>query len=142
MKNIFYILLLICSTNVFAQSGIVTDELFLKYEKAYTEYVNSRKATNFQNLDKMESDFYKSFKDIKALKSFQKSKKPAQWLEKNISKLTYSTVAEAVKSYNDISDIKEQNLADAKVHTDLLDQLLKKYDKQIIWDALKSRLPK
>ena len=142
MKHILYIILLIFSSSVFAQSSIVTDELYLKYEKAYTNYHNSRDFQEYQKLDKMDGDFYKSFNNAKALNSYRKSKDPLKWLQKNLSKTTFSNIDEAHKLYNDILAIRQKLESEAMVHIELFNQLLKKYDSEIIWNTLKARLPK
>jgi len=142
MKNIIYILFLIVSTNVFAQSEIVNDELFLKYEKEYLRYVNSRDAQELQKLDKAEGAFYLMFKDQKGLKSFKKNKDQIKWLGKNLSKTNFSSVSEAQTSYSDLFSMKQQQMEKGRASSELLDELVKKYDPALIWKTLKSRLPK
>ena len=142
MKNIIYILFLIVSTNVFAQSEIVNDELFLKYEKEYLRYINSRDAQELQKLDKAEGAFYLMFKDQKGLKSFKKNKDQIKWLGKNLSKTNFSSVSEAQTAYSDLFSMKQQQIEKGRASSELLDELVKKYDPTLIWKTLKSRLPK
>ncbi|KAA5533930.1 hypothetical protein [Paenimyroides baculatum] len=142
MKNIIYILFLIVSTNTFAQSEIVNDELFLKYEKEYLRYLNSRDAQYLQKLDEDEASFYKMFKEPKAVRSFKKNKDPLKWLEKNISKTNFTNAVQAKNNYNDLIVLKNKLNNEGKLAVELLNDLVKKYDAALIWKTLKSRLPK
>lgn len=142
MKNIIYLLFLMISANVFAQSNIVNDELFLKYETEYLKFLKSRSAQDLLSLDNAEGSFYKKFKDAKALKSFKKNKDQAKWLQKNLSKTNFASVNEAQTSYADLISLKNKFEEDGKLSLQLLDELVKKYDPALIWSTLKSRLPK
>lgn len=143
MKNIIYLIFLIVSTSGFAQSStIVNDELFLKYEKEYLKYLNNRDNQELQKLDKAEGAFYLMFKDQKGIKSFKKNKDQIKWLGKNLSKTNFSSVSEAQTSYADLYSMKQKQIEQGRSSSELLDELVKKYDPALIWKTLKSRLPK
>ncbi|UUV22251.1 hypothetical protein [Paenimyroides aestuarii] len=142
MKNIICIIFLIVSANGFAQSGIANDQLFLKYEAAYLTYLNNTDAQVLKKLDDDESTFYKMFISPKAIKSFKKQKNQSKWLEKNLSKTHYKSVMEAQEAYNGIVTAKNKMNDDSKIFTELLDELLKKYDSKLIWKTLTERMDK
>lgn len=140
MKNIIYLIFLIISTSGFAQSStIVNDNLFLKYEQEYLKYLNNRDNQELQKLDKAENSFYSMFKDQKSVKSFKKSKDQIKWLGKNLSKTNFSSVSEAQTTYTDLYNMKQKQIEQGRVYSELLDELVKKYDPALIWETLKSR---
>lgn len=143
MKNIIYLIFLIISTCGFAQSSaIVNDDLFLKYEQEYLKYLNSRDNQELQKLDNAEASFYLMFKDQKGIKSFKKNKDQIKWLGKNLSKTNFSSVSEAQISYTDLYNMKQKQIEQGRASSELLDELVKKYDPALIWETLKSRLEK
>lgn len=143
MKNIIYLIFLIISTCGFAQSSaIVNDDLFLKYEQEYLKYLNSRDNQELQKLDNAEASFYLMFKDQKGIKSFKKNKDQIKWLGKNLSKTNFSSVSEAQISYTDLYNMKQKQIEQGRASSELLDELVKKYDPALIWETLKSRLQK
>lgn len=143
MKNIIYLIFLIISTCGFAQSSaIVNDDLFLKYEQEYLKYLNSRDNQELQKLDNAEASFYLMFKDQKGIKSFKKNKDQIKWLGKNLSKTNFSSVSEAQISYTDLYNMKQKQIEQGRASSELLDELVKKYDPALIWENLKSRLQK
>lgn len=139
IKNIIYLLLLVISNNVYSQSSIVNDELYLKYEKEYFKYLDSMDTQELQKIDEVEAAFYKMFKDGKALKSFEKNKDQMRWLEKNFSKTKFSNAKEAQENYSDLFSMKQKQIEQGKVFSELLDELVKKYEPSLIWNTLKSR---
>lgn len=140
MKNIIYLLFLIVSTNVFAQSEIVNDELYLKYEKEYLKYLVETDSNELQILDQSDISFYRMFNDVKDIKKFRKSKDQEKWLQKNINKTKFANVNEAQKTYSDLVVLKEKLHNRGALSLDLLDQLLKKYEPELIWETLKTRI--
>src|SRR5690606_3384041 len=77
MRNLIYIFFLIVSSNIFAQSSIEQDELFLKYEQ---EYLNSSRAQLGVNYEKAINNFYSKFIDFKSRYKFEKAKDKERWL--------------------------------------------------------------
>ncbi|WCM41131.1 hypothetical protein MG290_09190 [Flavobacterium sp. CBA20B-1] len=142
MKNIIYIIFLIVSANGFAQSGIANDQLFLKYEAAYLTYLNNIDSQELKKLDEDESTFYKMFISPKAIKSFKKQKDQSKWLQKNLSKTHYKSVLEAQEAYNNIVTVRNKANDESKMFTELLEELLKKYDSKLIWKTLTERMDK
>lgn len=140
MKNLLYILLLIVPANLSAQSGIVNDELYLKYEAEYLKYTNSISAEELKTLDQLDGYFYSKFKDAKALKSFNKHKDPIKWLEKNFTKTNFSNQNEALKAYSTLSASKQSLDVRGQLTSELLKELVKKYDPALIWKTLSARL--
>lgn len=139
IKNIIYLLLLVVSNNVYSQSSIIYDELYLKYEKEYFKYLKSMDIQELQKIDEAEGAFYKMFKDGKALKSFDKNKDQIKWLEKNLSKTKFLTVKDAQTSYFDLFRMKQKQIEQVRVFSELLGELVKKYEPALIWNTLKSR---
>lgn len=141
MKNIIYLIFLVISTSGFAQtSTIVNDELFLKYEKEYLNYLVETDPKELQILDQAEISFYKMFNDVKDIKKFRKSKDQEKWLQKHITKTKFANVNEAQKTYSDLVVLKEKLHNRGALSLDLLDQLLKKYEPELIWETLKTRI--
>jgi len=140
MKSIIYIIILIFSTGLYAQSAIETDELFLKYEK---EYVNSSERMNYgRDYENAITSFQSKFSDQKNSKAFAKSKNKERWLERNFSKTAFNSANEALDSYAKINQAKENlDRANNKLG-DLHKELSKKYDVALIWETLQSRLKK
>lgn len=136
MKNLMCIVLLVCSFNLFAQSNIESDELYLKYEKEYLNYLKDVEDIGLNKLDKMESDFYNSFKNQKLLESFLKSSNKLKWIDKNSSKLDNGFK----DKYNDILNIRMVEKEKASAYLQILDQLIIKYDRYLIWNTIKNRL--
>jgi len=143
MKNIIYLLFFIISISGFAQSSnIANDELFLNYEKEYLKYLSSIDTHALKILDEAEGSFYSKFRDAKAHKSFKKSKDPLKWLNKNISKTHFANSVEAQNVFENLMALKNKLDYEGKASSELLDELVKKYDSALIWKTLKSRLPK
>ena len=140
MKSIIYIIILIFSTGLYAQSAIETDELFLKYEK---EYVNSSERMNYgRDYENAITSFQSKFSDQKNSKAFAKSKNKERWLERNFSKIAFNSADEALDSYARLNQAKENlDRANNKLG-DLHKELSKKYDVALIWETLQSRFKK
>ena len=140
MKSIIYIIILIFSTGLYAQSAIETDELFLKYEK---EYVNSSERINYgRDYENAITSFQSKFSDQKNSKAFANSKNKERWLERNFSKIAFNSADEALDSYARLNQAKENlDRANNKLG-DLHKELSKKYDVALIWETLQSRLKK
>ena len=137
MRNFIYILVLIVSTNLYAQSGIENDELFLKYEQAY---LNMNSQNEFNNYEQATKNFYTSFVNYKDRSKFTKTKDKERWLNKNYSKLNLNSATEALNLYNAL--INSKAIIDSKnnVVEDTRNELLKKYDVNLVWETLQNRI--
>lgn len=137
MKNLIYSIILIASSNIYAQSGIESDALFLKYEKAYLEMGSSNLGRNYEQANQ---NFYSNFTDHKERNKFSKSNDKEKWLNKNYKKTAFSSATEAVNSYTSMVNAQE---AIDKMSNDIQavrNELLKKYDVNLIWDTLQNRI--
>jgi|GEM_PF-1939459 len=137
MKKFIYIIILMASVNIYAQNGIETDELFLKYEQEYLKTGRSEDGRNYELANK---NFYSKFNDYKERNKFKKNKDKERWLSKNISKTKFGSADEALQAYNDMvnfdKSLKERNNAIQEIRN----ELLKKYDETLIWETLQARL--
>lgn len=121
-------------------SSILSDELYLKYEAAYVDYVG-KTAPTLNNLDRTTMEFTSKFDD-KATVSFNKSKDKIKWLKKNINKTSFENAEQAVSLYSTIKNFEDFQEESGRELTVALDELLKKYDRDAVYQALKSRLLK
>ena len=137
MRNFIYILVLIVSTNLYAQSGIENDELFLKYEQAY---LNMNSQNEFNNYEQATKNFYTSFVNYKDRSKFTKTKDKERWLNKNYSKLKLNSATEALNLYNALINSKAIIDSKNKVVEDTRNELLKKYDVNLVWETLQNRI--
>lgn len=137
MRNLIYVFFLIVSSNIFAQSSIEQDELFLKYEQ---EYLNSSRAQLGVNYEKAINNFYSKFIDYKSRDKFEKAKDKERWLSKNISKTTFSSENDASETYKNLVNSKNALDNSIKIVQDIRNELLKKYDEKLIWDILQARI--
>ncbi|SRR5690606_3576648 len=137
MRNFIYILVLIVSTNLYAQSGIENDELFLKYEQAY---LNMNSQNEFNNYEQATKNFYTSFVNYKDRSKFTKTKDKERWLNKNYSKLNLNSATEALNLYNALINSKAIIDSKNKVVEDTRNELLKKYDVNLVWETLQNRI--
>ncbi|RRA91095.1 hypothetical protein [Paenimyroides viscosum] len=137
MRNFIYILVLIVSTNLYAQSGIENDELFLKYEQAY---LNMNSQNEFNNYEQAIKNFYTSFVNYKDRSKFTKTKDKERWLNKNYSKLNLNSATEALNLYNALINSKAIIDSKNKVVEDTRNELLKKYDVNLVWETLQNRI--
>lgn len=137
MKNLIYSIILIASSNIYAQSGIESDALFLKYEKAYLEMGSSNLGRDYEQANQ---NFYSNFTDYKERNKFSKSKDKEKWLSKNYKKTAFVSSTEAVNSYTSMVNAQE---AIDKMSNDIQavrNELLKKYDVNLIWTTLQNRI--
>lgn len=137
MKNLIYSIILIASTNIYAQSGIESDALFLKYEKAYLEMGSSNLGRDYELANK---NFYTNFTDYKERNKFIKSNDKEKWLNKNYKKTAFNSATEAVGSYNSMLSAKEALDKRSNGIQEIRNELLKKYDVNLIWDTLQNRI--
>ncbi len=137
MRNFIYILVLIVSTNLYAQSGIENDELFLKYEQAYLNMNSQNEINNYEQATK---NFYTSFVNYKDRSKFTKTKDKERWLNKNYSKLNLNSATEALNLYNALINSKAIIDSKNKVVEDTRNELLKKYDVNLVWETLQNRI--
>lgn len=136
MKNIIYIIILIASSNIYAQNGIENDELFLKYEQ---EYFNKSKLVDIENYEFANKDFYSKFNDHKEKDKFRNTKDKERWLNKNLKKTQFKSENEAIESYNKIVSSKEVIDGFNNDIKEIRNELLKKYDVNLIWETLQNR---
>lgn len=137
MKNLIYSIILIASSNLYAQSSIESDALFLKYEKAYLEMGSSNLGRDYEQANQ---NFYSNFTDHKERNKFSKSKDKEKWLNKNYKKTSFVSSTEAVNSYTSMVNAQE---AMDKMSNDIQvvrNELLKKYDVNLIWTTLQNRI--
>ena len=137
MKNLIYSIILIASTNIYAQSGIESDALFLKYEKAYLEMGSSNLGRDYELANK---NFYTNFTDYKERNKFIKSNDKEKWLNKNYKKTAFTSATEAVSSYNNMLSAKEALDKRSNGIQEIRNELLKKYDVNLIWETLQNRI--
>src|SRR5690606_38499448 len=104
MKNLIYSIILIASSNLYAQSSIESDALFLKYEKAYLEMGSSNLGRDYEQANQ---NFYSNFTDHKERNKFSKSNDKEKWLNKNYKKTAFGSAAEAVNSYASMVNAQE-----------------------------------
>ncbi len=138
MRNFIYILVLIVSTNLYAQSGIENDEMFLKYEQEYLKSIYS--STAGPDYERSKKYFYDSFKDHRDRSKFTKTKDKERWLNKNYSKLNLNSATEALNLYNALINSKAIIDSKNKVVEDTRNELLKKYDVNLVWETLQNRI--
>ena len=137
MKNLIYIFLLIASTNLYAQGGIENDELFLKYEQ---EYMNMLNASHGAVYEQAATTFYAKFNSDKEKAKFFKTTDKDRWLTKNVSKTKFSSASEAVSAYTTLVNAKTALDNSSKTVEDLRNELIKKYDADLLWKTLKARI--
>ena len=137
MKNLIYSIILIASSSIYAQSGIESDALFLKYEQEYLKMGTSNLGRDYELANR---NFYKNFTDHRERNKFSNSKDKEKWLNKNYKKTAFSSATEAVNSYTSMVNAQE---AINKVSNDIQEirnELLKKYDVNLIWATLQTRI--
>jgi len=137
MKNLIYSIVLIASSSIYAQSGIESDALFLKYEQEYLKMGTSNLGRNYEQANQ---NFYSKFIDHKERNKFSKSKDKENWLTKNYKKTAFTSAAEAVSSYNNIVSAKEAMDKVSNEIQEIRNELLKKYDVNLIWNTLQARI--
>lgn len=141
MKNILGAVLCIFSMNIYSQTtSIETDPLYLQFEK---EYANLSASNNLvKDADAKTSDFNSKLGNDKNREKFYKNKDKGRWLTKNISKTSFSSVDEALKDLDKVSKLQNE-LALSRSEVDRLrGELIKKYNSELIWTTLKTRLSK
>lgn len=137
MKNFIYAIVLIVSSNIYAQTTIESDALFLKYEQEYLKMATSNLGRQYEQANR---DFYSKFNDHKDTNKFAKSKDKVSWLNKNFKKTGFNSANEAVSSYNNMITIQAGiNKASNDVQ-EIRNELLKKYDTNLIWNTLQTRI--
>ena len=137
MKNLIYSIVLIASSSIYAQSGIESDALFLKYEQEYLKMGTSNLGRNYEQAT---ASFYSKFTDYKELNKFNKSKDKENWLTKNFKKTGFTSATEAVSSYNSIVSAKEAKTKESNEIQEIRNELLKKYDVNLIWNTLQTKI--
>lgn len=137
MKNFIYSIILIASSNIYAQSSIENDALFLKYEQEYLSITTSNLGRDYEKANR---NFYSNFTDYKERNKFNKSKDKENWLNKNYKKTTFASAADAVTSYNMLLSTKEALDKGTNSIQEIRNELLKKYDVNLIWDTLQTRI--
>ena len=93
-----------------------------------------------RNYEQATASFYSKFTDYKELNKFNKSKDKENWLTKNFKKTGFTSATEAVSSYSNMIAIQAGiNKASNDVQ-EIRNELLKKYDTNLIWDTLQTRI--
>ena len=137
MKNLIYSIILIASSSIYAQSGIENDGLFLKYEQEYLKMGTSNLGRDYELANR---NFYKNFTDHKERNKFSKSNDKEKWLNKHYKKTAFSSAMEAVNSYNYMVGLQEAINKSSNDLQEIRNELLKKYDVNLIWDTLQTRI--
>lgn len=140
MKNIIFCLLFVFSTSAFCQdTNIKNDELFLQYVTEYVKYTKNR--TSSEKLEQVLNSFNSKLGgNQKVLKSFEKAEDKNLWLKKNYRKTMFKDLNEAQTIYSKHLEIQFQSDNEVKELMRLNDELLKKYDSLVIWEALKEKI--
>ena len=99
MKNLIYIFLLIASTNLYAQSGIENDALFLKYEQEYLKFGKSNLSEDYEQANKDFNSKYSIIENILAFKSLNNN-----WDGFNSIPLEIKSASNAIKLLDLIGD--------------------------------------
>ena len=138
MKSFIYIVILMCTSNIFAQSSsIENDALFLKYEK---EYLNPDIPKCIDNYEMSIRNFYGGFKEARNMRKFDKSKDKSRWLSRNLSKTNFKNAEDALQKYHQFLEATEDRDSLNKRIQDTRNELLKKYDEVLIWETLQRRI--
>lgn len=141
MKNILGAVLCIFSMNIYSQTtSIETDPLYLQFEKEYEKV--SINNTLVKDIDMKISDFNYKLGDDKTRVKFYKNKDKERWLTKNISKTSFSSVEQALQDLDKIAKLQDQLAMLGSEAGKLREELLKKYNSDLVWKTLKSRLAK
>lgn len=141
MKNILGAVLCIFSMNIYSQTtSIETDPLYLQFEKEYEKI--SINNTLVKDIDMKISDFNYKLGDDKTRVKFYKNKDKERWLTKNISKTSFSSVEQALQDLDKIAKLQDQLAMLGSEAGKLREELLKKYNSDLVWKTLKSRLAK
>lgn len=126
--------LIMISMSINAQNKIENDELFIKYKEEYKKNLIDNQIA--QQLEMKSQAFYKKIKtDVK--RDFYKSKSKEKWLKKNISKTGFRTLQEAEYAYIELKRIQEENDSKTSVTLELYNELLNKYNREDIYQAVK-----
>ena len=137
MKNFIYAIILIASSSIYAQTSIENDALFLKYEQEYLKMSTSNLGVQHEQANK---EFNSSFNSSKETNKFAKSKDKESWLTKNYKKTTFSSATEAVNAYNNMVNAKAALDKQTNEVQEIRNELLKKYDVNLIWETLQTRI--
>lgn len=139
MKEIIlYVAVLMLSFSINAQtSTIENDPLFDQYAKAYK---TSSQSGNGKNYETAFINFYNKFNSNKEYTKFEKSNNKERWLEKNFSKIKFQTSAEALNAYQEIERLKSLLEKDSNEVIALYNELLKKYDREVIYSTVKAKV--
>lgn len=141
MKNILGAVLCIFSMNIYSQTtSIETDPLYLQFEKEYEKV--SINNTLVKDIDMKISDFNYKLGDDKTRVKFYKNKDKERWLTKNISKTSFPSVEQALQDLDKIAKLQDQLAMLGSEAGKLREELLKKYNSDLVWKTLKSRLAK
>lgn len=128
----------VASVGYSQNSSILSDELYLKYEAAYTDYSN-KTAKTVKELDNATVEFYKKFTD-KTIQSFNKSKDKMKWFKKNVDKTSFENEQQAIALYTSIKSYEDLIANTGKELNIMLQELIVKYDKDLIYQTLRTRL--
>lgn len=137
MKNIFIIIVFIFSININAQSKIENDELFARYKKEYIKQSENRQVAS--EFDAKSQAFHEKMNSDKK-RGFYKSKNKGKWLKKNISKTGFQNLEEAEYAYAEVRRLEDELRNRGKVVKELYEELLKKYDREVIFEAVKNNV--
>ncbi len=137
MRNLIYIFILIASSNIYSQTDIEIDELFIKYEQEYLKMNSLGEIDNFELANK---NFYSKFSNYKERYKFEKNKDKERWLNKNHKRTDFNSATEAIDAYNHLVSSKEAIDKMSNNIQEIRNELLKKYDVNLIWETLQTRI--
>lgn len=137
MRNFIYIILLIASSSIYAQTGIENDALYLKYEQEYLNLGTSKLGVTYEYANR---DFYSQFQDYKVLHKFRGTKNKEKWLTKNFDKTNFKSADQALTAYNHLLDSKDALDKSIENMQQIRNELLKKYNENLIWETLQNRI--
>ena len=93
-----------------------------------------------REFEQANKDFYSKFNDHKDTNKFAKSKDKVSWLTKNFKKTGFNSADEAVNSYNNTVALKTAISKASNDVQEIRNELLKKYDMNLVWDTLQTRI--
>jgi len=138
MKKIIYITVLMLSFSINAQtSTIKNDALFDQYVKAYK---TASQSGNGKNYETALQNFYAKFNNNKEFIKFEKNNNKERWLGKNFSKINFQTSEDALSTYREIEKLKDLLEMESNEVISLYNELLKKYDREVIYSTMKTQV--
>lgn len=137
MKSIFIIIVFIFSININAQSKIENDELFQNYKREYIKLSENRQVAS--DFDVKSQAFHEKMNSDKK-RGFYKSKSKEKWLKKNFSKTGFQNLEAAEYAYTEMKRLEGELSNRGSAVKKLYEELLKKYDREVIFEAVRNNV--